>query len=309
LNELRSIAFGLCLALACAFGSFVTRPGAAAPPGATAAPAAAAGARGPHGSVTEAMDCGACHTPDSWKTPSASASNAGFDHFRTGFPLTGRHRAVACAECHGARRQITRQCSGCHADAHQGQLGAGCDGCHSAQSWSVTEALARHRRTRLPLTGMHALVECSDCHRSNTERRWTTLAADCFACHEADYRRTDIHPLHLGVAGDPRTPPLSRDCAQCHRAIAWSPAFVNDSLVTGAQRLASAQAHDRLFPLSSGSHRGAECASCHTSPALPRAVRCTGCHAHEETRLAAAHQKVPGFGASCLGCHPGGSVR
>ena len=51
-------------------------------------------------SVTEGMDCSACHTPDSWKSVSQSSSRSGFDHARTGFPLTQRHASVPCAGCH-----------------------------------------------------------------------------------------------------------------------------------------------------------------------------------------------------------------
>src|SRR5688572_14389346 len=54
------------------------RPGAARP-----APSAFG-----HGSVTEGMDCAACHTPDSWKQVVQATDGAGFDHSKTGFPLT-----------------------------------------------------------------------------------------------------------------------------------------------------------------------------------------------------------------------------
>lgn len=293
-----SLLLWLSLLAGCAL-ALVAAPGAAAPNGKAAR----------HRSVTEGMDCSACHTPHTWKSISAASGGAAFDHSKTGFPLTGRHVGVACAGCHGGEREVTRACAGCHEDAHQARLGPSCDECHSATSWFQTNAFARHRRTRLPLTGMHALVDCRDCHQRTSDRTWTAVAADCFACHEADYRRTDIHPLHVGIAGDPTTPPLSRNCAECHRAIAWSPAFVADPLVAGSQALSSPAAHDRLFPLSFGPHRGAECSSCHLSPAMPRAVRCTGCHEHDEAKLRKQHQQVAAFNTSCLSCHPGGSAR
>jgi hypothetical protein len=318
-RRLSSLLLSLGLTLGCALAVLSPRDGVAAP--------ASAGATGPvgggpvargrplqaraarHASVTQGMDCSACHTPASWKSVTASSEGAGFDHSKTGFPLTARHREVPCASCHGAERQVTRQCSGCHQDAHAGQLGAACDGCHSSATWFQTSALARHRQTRLPLTGMHALVDCRDCHQRTSDRTWTTVAADCFSCHEADYRRPDLHPLHVGIPGDPTSPPLSRDCSECHRAIAWSPAFVSNPLVTGGLALRSGEAHDRIFPLSFGPHRGAECSSCHTSPALPRAVRCNGCHAHDEQKLRVQHRQVAAFNPSCLSCHPGGSAR
>ncbi|HWO08702.1 MAG TPA: hypothetical protein VNN80_04460, partial [Polyangiaceae bacterium] len=150
---------GFGLLVAAALGLLVPQPGAAAPDAAGARRAAR------HGSVTQGMDCSACHSPDGWRAVSATARGSGFDHSRTGFPLTGRHAAQPCASCHGAERQVTRLCAGCHEDAHQGQLGSGCDGCHSATSWQRTDAFARHRQTRLPLTGMHALLDCRECHQ------------------------------------------------------------------------------------------------------------------------------------------------
>jgi hypothetical protein len=299
---------GLALLVACALGLLVAEPGAAAPAN-PASQAAAARRAARHGSVTQGMDCSACHTPESWKGLRATSQGTGFDHSKTGFPLTGHHREVSCAGCHGAERQASRICANCHQDAHQGQLGTSCDGCHSAAGWQLTNAFARHRQTRLPLTGMHALLDCRECHQRTAERTWTTVAADCFACHEAEYRRPHTHPLHVGIPGDPTAPPLSRDCAQCHRTIAWTPAFVSGPpLASGAQALSDG-GHDRVFPVSFGPHRGAQCASCHTSPSLPQAVRCNGCHEHDEQKLRTQHRGVAGFGMSCLGCHPGGAAR
>jgi hypothetical protein len=266
--------------------------------------------RPPHrGSVTEGLDCGACHTPDSWKGMSTASGGAGFNHDRTGFPLTQRHAQVPCAGCHRSDRAITRQCAGCHEDAHSGQLGASCDGCHSAAGWQQTAAFQRHRQTRLPLTGMHALADCRDCHRSTSENTWSRVPADCFACHAADYQRPDIHPLHVGVPGDPEQPPFPRDCGQCHRSSSWLPAFVTGALASTVQALSASTAHDRIFPLSYGPHRGADCASCHVTASTPRAVRCNGCHAHDELKLREQHRTVAAFGTGCLGCHPGGRAR
>jgi hypothetical protein len=272
--------------------------------------AAPAAPRAHRRSVTAGLDCSACHTTEGWKGVALASGQTGFDHSRTGFPLSQRHASVPCTGCHNSERPITRQCAGCHQDAHGGQLGAGCDGCHSAATWFQTEAFARHRQTRLPLTGMHALVECRDCHERTTDRTCTTVAADCFACHEVDYRRPDIHPLHVGVPGDPAQPPFPRDCAQCHRATGWLPVFVDTSSFGGAAlALASLRAHDRLFPLSHGPHRGADCASCHVSLAQPALVRCDGCHAHSQKKLLEQHRGVAAYGQACLTCHPGGSAR
>ncbi|HKO92581.1 MAG TPA: hypothetical protein VJU61_15605 [Polyangiaceae bacterium] len=296
-RRLLSFTCAAAVTLACLLGFFAPGASLAAP------------ARTRHQSITQGMDCSACHTTGSWKTLHAATGGQAFDHSRTGFPLTQRHAGVSCMSCHGGERAITRDCAGCHADVHASQLGSSCDGCHSAASWFQTEAIARHRRTRLPLTGMHAVTECKDCHLRNNDRFASQVPADCHACHAADYQRQDIHPLHVGVPGDPQSPPFPRDCSQCHRASAWTPAFSLSPLVRGGFALSSLVTHDSVFPLSRGAHRALDCQSCHASAATPRAVRCNGCHAHEETKLRQQHQRVAAFSQACLTCHAGGATR
>jgi hypothetical protein len=288
----------------------------ALPPASAEPPAAGRSARSgrDHKSITEGLDCSACHTAASWKTLSDGGAE-GFDHARTGFPLSGRHAQTACTGCHQSGVQITRACTGCHEDPHQRRLGEDCSECHSARSFQRVDAFERHRRTRLPLTGMHAVADCTDCHRVTTDGAWNRVPADCYACHADDYRRPSLHPSHVGTAS---SPPLSRNCAECHRATGFSPAVISAAgLGPGAAALASglgARAappdHELRFPIASGPHRAASCDDCHTSEAAPRAVRCTGCHAHAPAQLRADHVSVRlPEQASCLGCHPGGVAR
>lgn len=259
------------------------------------------------GSLTEGIDCSACHTADGWRMGGGSGSG-GFDHARTGFPLAGRHRTVGCTTCHAPGRQPRRACTSCHADNHQGRLGRDCDSCHSDRGWQHVRAIAMHRRTRLPLTGMHALLDCTECHVRTGERQWSSVPSDCFACHEGDYRRSDVHPSHLGLSS---TAAFPRDCAQCHRASGWSPAVIDPGALPRSAGLVAPEDHDLRFPISHGPHRGTECAACHASPAVPSAVRCTGCHAHNPVRLRMQHTSVAASvqGPACLSCHPGGAAR
>lgn len=257
-------------------------------------------------SITEGLECSACHTPEGWRVSGAVSGDGGFDHARTGFPLTGRHRTVACTTCHTPGRRVSRECASCHRDEHEGRLGTDCDSCHTGGGWDRMDAISIHRRTRLPLTGMHVLADCTDCHRTQEERAYSRVAAECYACHEADYRRPGVHPNHLGGA---TTPPFDRDCGTCHRTIAWSPAFVDPAGF--ASPLLAPAGHEVRFPIRSGVHRSAECESCHADLETPRAVRCTGCHAHGPARLRLQHRPglVTGDGGACLSCHPGGSAR
>ena len=286
---------------------------APAPAAASSEPRTPRGARASTGrDVTEAIPCSGCHTTTAWKMGDASGDKVAFDHATTGFPLTGQHVHAPCASCHDGRRAIKRACASCHADAHRGRLLQSCDTCHTPAGWDVTRPLEIHRMTRFPLTGMHVLADCSECHVRANEHRWSDAPIDCFACHEKDYRRPDIEPVHVGTA---TSPPISRDCSLCHRAVAWVPAGAtgtSSSPLAGAAGgpRAAPPGHDLRFAIAFGPHRGAACDDCHASASLPRAVRCIGCHAHDPVRLVQQHrQPIATDGPSCLTCHPGGARR
>ena len=295
--------------LAFAQAPAATTPAASSAPAGTVAPATSASVAGKR-SFIDAIPCSACHTTTGWKSREGAAdADTKFDHSTTGFPLTGQHTRVSCVACHNATKAVKRACVSCHEDFHRGRLARSCDNCHSPMGWKSTRPLEIHRMTRFPLTGMHVLADCSECHRRASEHRWTGAPIDCFACHEKDYRRPDLRPVHIGNA---TTPPFPRDCSQCHRSIAWAPAvFVGPLAGSASSPLRVAPAgHDLRFPISFGLHRTASCDDCHTSLAAPRAVRCVGCHTHDPVRLMQQHrQPIAMDGASCLTCHPGGTHR
>ena len=270
-------------------------------------PAPDPSAGGGHGSITDGVDCIACHTTEGWSLLGGGRAGRGFDHARTGFPLTARHRGAACGQCHRSGEETRRACVSCHEDEHQGRLGRSCDRCHSARGWSDTRPLELHRATRLPLTGMHALADCTQCHVRTGEREWSAPPAECVSCH-ADDAAIDVHPDHLGRSG---APPFPRDCALCHRPSGWSPAIVDPATLPLVESLVAPPDHEARFRISSGSHRGLSCDGCHVEPESPRRIECVGCHAHDRTRLAASHRGTPiaTDGAGCLHCHPGGMRR
>jgi hypothetical protein len=264
-----------------------------------------------HASLTEGLDCANCHTTASWDMAGGASAGRGFDHARTGFPLSGRHASSTCAECHRPDLAIRRECAACHEDDHHaGRMGRACDACHTSTTWNDTRSLEIHRTTRLPLTGMHALADCTECHGRVGERAYSATPADCFACHEGDYRRSDVHPIHVGTTD---SEPFPRDCGLCHVATGWAPALFDPSTLAGAMSpltLAPPE-HEVVFPIRRGPHRGAPCTSCHVIPDLPRAVECVGCHTHDPVTLQRQHpgQLISPDAASCLGCHPGGMSR
>jgi hypothetical protein len=262
--------------------------------------------------LTSKLACSACHTTAGWKLRGDGNKSDGFDHASTGFPLTGSHASTSCMGCHIPDKPAPkRDCASCHADSHRGRLGNACDKCHSAVSWKAVQPVAIHRLTRFPLTGMHTLADCTECHQKANEHAWTGTSLECFTCHEKEYRRPTLRPSHVGGSGAPAFP---RDCSLCHKAISWVPAFVPQGLLASIRAKLSADVapadHDARFPISFGTHRNAACSDCHTSLATPRAVQCIGCHAHDAKRSVALHTKpVATNGASCTGCHPGGAKR
>ena len=62
-----------------------------------------------------------------------------FDHSETRFPLTGRHRRVACESCHKSTLKDTpRRCISCHRkdDVHRGRR-PNCEKCHVTTNWGT----------------------------------------------------------------------------------------------------------------------------------------------------------------------------
>ncbi|MCP4604739.1 MAG: hypothetical protein GY847_30165 [Proteobacteria bacterium] len=259
-----------------------------------------------HSSTTGDSDCSLCHVPQSWRIIRIIGKDLGkgkFQHSRTGFNLIGKHRRINCMACHKEEKRISRACRSCHNDAHGGAFYKECDVCHSEGVWNRAKAMERHRQTRLPLTGKHALADCTECHRQTEGQRWRNVPTDCYACHKDDFNRTGIHPRHKGA--------LSRNCAQCHRPTGWSPAVVVPASFTREANSIAPSNHDLKFPISHGVHRTATCDNCHLSSSNRRAIRCIGCHAHNPIRLRRQHRNVSAGveRQSCRGCHPGGVVR
>lgn len=252
-----------------------------------------------HGGFVADLDCSACHTSDGWGL-AATAGASGFDHDRTGFPLRGAHVQTSCGGCHSGLKKLTTTCEGCHRDPHQGRNDGACAECHTAVAWSDTNTLEQHRRTRMPLTGRHATVDCSGCHRRQGERVYSDTPSDCYSCHRAEYR-LDRNQIHHRADG---TGPFSRECGTCHNTMGWRSPFT----VPVMARMMAASRHDAVFVLSTGSHRNAECASCHVDVRRSKLVRCDGCHLDGEL-ITRHRQPVARTATACLRCHPRGAAR
>lgn len=247
-----------------------------------------AAARNPdHAAGGISTNCTQCHSTASWP-------RARFSHAGTRFPLTGAHRAVPCAQCHGdgvyAGKSTT--CVSCHQLAYNGTTDpphqpAGfttdCTMCHTTTAW--TGATFDHAGTGFPLTGAHVTASCQQCHSDGVYAGKPTA---CVSCHQAAYDAT-TDPNHAQSA-------FPTDCTSCHTTTTW----------TGARFTA----HDAsYFPIYSGAHRGrwSSCSTCHTVATDYSQFNCLVCHGQSETN--GHHSGISGYSynsQACYSCHPNG---
>lgn len=223
--------------------------------------------------------CTTCHSSDAWRTTR-------IDHARTGFTLKGRHAAVSCASCHRQPAMKVKlrseTCAACHVDVHKGAFKKDCSACHSESGFGNTPF--DHSQTPFALTGMHAGLACSKCHKSvtvGTPARRPAARAAASPVISADFRgltgtctscHTDVHRGELG----PR-------CDSCH-----SPSTFHLASFT----------HPRFAEFFGGSHETVACAKCHSSDGRMHftdiGTSCATCH--QDVHLGQ-------LGPKCESCH------
>ncbi len=233
--------------------------------------------------------CVNCHSQDAWKPA------AGFDHSRSAFALTGRHQNVECRKCHTSSAANPAPhykglsfsgCQSCHMDPHRGAFQdatfrGSCESCHVTAGWKSVRAESGfdHQRTKFPLKGKHAELDCLKCHKSSDFRQ--AIAHErCSDCHE-DAHRGQFNGRSLG-----------NDCSACHSETRFKP-----SLFTREEHQRSA------FPLQ-GKHSAIECVQCHKPEGKEAHYKlgtstCVGCHTdpHAGQFQAAPHEN------RCEICH------
>ena len=232
--------------------------------------------------------CTACHTDESWKPAPL------FAHDKTAFPLTGKHRDVACAKCHVSEDGAVESplvfaagshdtCTDCHRDPHAGALGPDCRQCHVTEGWLLIQGDAfDHSRTRYPLLGRHASVTCAGCH---SEGRKKPLFAACADCHDDVHRSAAL-----------QRPRLMR-CEECHTVEGFRPALYSIEKHGGSG-----------YPLV-GAHLATPCDACHRPVGLdsdpgaadlaPAHDSCVACH--QDPHL--GHTEKYSGESGCLTCH------
>ncbi len=204
--------------------------------------------------------------------PQATWRDIVFRHDRdTKYALTGKHAQAKCDSCHTGhvyRDKLAADCHSCHRkdDKHREQLGRQCEQCHDAVDWKKTLRFD-HDKSRFPLLGRHARVECKSCHATPA---YKDAKRECVACHAKDdkHKRQSGHRLR-GVPQRARLEDLGLRSRRRTR-------FALD-----------------------GAHRTIACVACHKASGEkvpPLAMSCVACHRADDIHGGR-------FGAQCDRCH------
>ncbi len=138
--------------------------------------------------------CESCHINDSWAT-------VNFDHARTDWKLTGGHTKIKCSDCHfeisekgGIISQkfsnLDKDCASCHANVHNDLFAVkgvtDCNRCHVTESWFPKKF--DHGKTKFPLEGQHAKIDCKACHEITNGKGEVSVVykinkLECIDCH------------------------------------------------------------------------------------------------------------------------------
>jgi predicted CXXCH cytochrome family protein len=230
-------------------------------------------------------ECGPCHTAADWHKSTFTEAS----HKDTPYPVTGKHKGVACAKCHLGTGLDTdyhpkfKACLDCHhTDVHDRQFADPprankCDDCHTVDGFTpATYTIRDHQSSRFALKSAHLAVTCVDCHqkggpeaKAHPDAGWTFRFPDlkCVGCHQdphsGDFPKT-LTGEHAAV------PDV---CESCHSATRW-------------QQLKTFDHSQTDYPLT-GAHQVLGCLACHR-PVGPEAAnrqlpfkvssKCDGCH-------------------------------
>lgn len=239
-----------------------------------------------------------------FNTSTHAADNVeSFDHFTTGFPLTGKHQFLDCSSCHigGIFKGTPLECALCHNRSrapgkHPGHVASSniCDDCHTTDTW--IGARFDHSGIFAPCESCHnnsiavglspshiaTTSTCEDCHNTITFGRvgrvdHGSVLGTCNSCHNG-VQASGMSPRHIAT---------NAQCDTCHNTNTWRGARFDHSNVTGA------------------------CSSCHNGVAatgkhpahLQTTVECDNCH-NTNTWLGAGFDHVSVTGP-CSSCHNG----
>ena len=138
--------------------------------------------------------------------PAGAQLPGSFDHFATGFPLTGAHGRVDCASCHvsGRFKGTPQQCASCHdGTLAQGKINQHpntsnlCGQCHVTNDW---------KEARVDHAGI--MGNCATCHMHQGEGNQIKIPNNfrrgLTGKRARDRAHQPVHSLGLCIQFDPR---------------------------------------------------------------------------------------------------------
>ena len=222
--------------------------------------------------------CSECHTTRSF------TKRKSFDHNQTGMPIVGKHKKLACKKCHVPTKKllskrpkkykslfqfksfVSGNCTTCHEDVHNGDMGQTCSNCHTAHGWDKIPDFHKN----FMLSGVHFTLNCQECHVDN--RHLDGMSQNCIVCHAKDNRHGDS----------------LQNCEECHSQLFWGITKFRHSLTQ--------------FPLR-GAHRDENCVSCHADGIYQgKPSDCIFCHADDAQTVKDPDHNQPEF-IECQDCH------
>jgi len=239
-------------------------------------------------------NCFACHNEHHGRNFDITRYNEeGFDHKLTGYELLGKHKEVACNDCHKPefiKDKISQKtqghthlglrtdCLSCHADYHNGALGTDCTKCHNFDRFKTPSGFD-HNKTNFPLVGAHSRTDCIKCHKKEiqngvTSQKFKGIKSNaCTDCHDDE---------HDGKFGN--------DCLQCH----------NQESFHSVKNMDHFDHNKTNYPLT-GLHQKVDCKKCHKQSYTAHVKHnlCSDCHSDYHKGQFKQNGKAP----DCTECH------
>ena len=243
-----------------------------------------------------------------------SAVSGSFNHFLTGFPLTGTHSSVDCASCHanGRFKGTPRQCFACH----NGATAAGksqahpqttnlCESCHLTTMW---------REMRF-IDHTQATAACATCHNGTIalgkSANHVVTAAPCGNCHQST--------VSFGGATVMNHAGITAACASCHNGTSALGKSANHVPTTAPCEschkstttwLGGTFLHAATDTSCSSCHNGSSVTGLATPPHIPvTGVQCSNCHTNTAASFVTYTMGVTGHNSvssnRCDSCHNG----
>jgi hypothetical protein len=273
-----------------------------------------------------------------------SALTTSFNHFSTGFPLTGTHAGVPCASCHvnGRFKNTPTQCIGCHntmtapgePQSHPKTTNR-CESCHLTSTWRDMQFMD-HAQATGPCASCHngklalgksnnhiaTAAPCGNCHRNTVSFAGATAPADTPAPNAGASPATAPPAVAAPPAAAANTarpnmshPGVINGCATSHTGVA-APGKPSNHTVTNAP-CENCHKSTVTFAGALMNHAGliANCASCHNGGAatgkpakhIITNAPCETCH-KSTVAFAGARVDHTRITATCASCHNGGAA-